>query len=303
MSSFARHKVDVPGSNPSAPTLMSKIGIIGWGTVGQATGKGFARRHKVLWYDKYKNSPVSFPKLIKESEFIFVCVPTPMFSDYSGLDLSIVESVVDTVASKIAGSRKVLIIKSTVLPGTTATYTKKYPKVIFAMNPEFLREKYAKKDFLFPSRTVIGTLDRKTALRIKRLYQAILPKNQPYFLTDPTSAELAKYMSNVMLASKVLLANEFCALARALGVDYDTIQKMVEADPRIGSHLKVPGPDGDLGFGGKCFPKDLVGILSLGEKLGVDLSALRAIWKKNLKIRRVYDWKEIPGVINRKKRA
>ena len=97
-----------------------------------------------------------------------------------------------------------------------------------------------------------------------------------------------------MLASKVLLANEFYELSKKVGANYLDVQKAVESDPRIGTHLGVPGPDGDMGFGGACFPKDMVGILGLAKKLKLDVSALEAIWKKNLKVRKHRDWEEMP---------
>lgn len=281
---------------------MANIGFIGWGIVGQATGKGLARnkKNKVFWYDKYKRSPCTLDEVLQKSEFIFLCVPTPMYSDHSGIDSSIIDSVVAEVAPKVAGSKKVLIIKSTVIPGTTAKYAKKYPRVKFAMIPEFLTEKQANWDFLHPARTIIGSKDRQVALRLKRLHQTVLPKDAPYFLTDTTSSELAKYMANIMLAEKIMLANEFYFLAQKLGIKYDAVRQMVEGDRRIGSHIKVPGHDGSFGFGGKCFPKDIVALLGLGRKLKIDLSVMETIWKKNLKIRKIHDWEEIAGAVNHK---
>lgn len=283
---------------------MNKIGIIGWGIVGQATGKGLAKskKNKVVWYDPYKRGGSSLSELIGESEFIFVCVPTPMYNDYSGIDCTIVDQVVKQVAPNLAGTEKILTIKSTVLPGTTSGYIKKYPRTHFAMNPEFLTERRANWDFLHPDRTIIGTTERYVARRLTELYFTIYSKTSPIFVTDPTSAELAKYMSNVMLASKVMLANEFYALARKLRVDYDKVRQMVEIDKRIGTHLRVPGPDGDLGFGGKCFPKDIVALLELGRKLKVDLTIIKTIWRKNLKIRKKHDWEQINGVVTRLKK-
>ncbi|MDO8503934.1 MAG: hypothetical protein Q7S60_04585 [bacterium] len=284
---------------------MAKVGIIGWGIVGQATGKGLSGPNEVIWYDKYREGGNTLEEVLDKSEFVFICVPTPMHSDYSGIDLSVVDSVVDEVALRLrsgpAAQDKVVIIKSTVIPGATAGYAKKYPNVKFAMVPEFLTEKNPEHDFLHPARTIIGAYDKNVAERVKSLHQSVLPPDAPYFLTDPTSAELAKYMSNTMLAAKVLLANEYYALAQKLGVPYDPVREMVEADKRMGTHFRVPGPDGDLGFGGKCFPKDIVALLGLGKDLGVDLSALRAIWEKNLKIRKNRDWEEIPGAVNNKK--
>lgn len=230
---------------------MAKIGIVGWGVVGQATGKGFSQAHDVVWHDPYKSGGLSLDELVERSEFIFICVPTPMFSDYSGTDLSIVEEVVGKVAPKIADTDKVLIIKSTVIPGTTARFAAEYPKVHFAFNPEFLTEKNPDYDFLHPDRTLIGA-EMTVAGRIKALYEKIYPKDAKYFLSDSTTCELAKYASNAILSAKIILANEVYNIAQALKVDYDQVREMVQADPRIGGHLKVPGPDGDLGFGGKC---------------------------------------------------
>ena len=280
---------------------MKNIGIIGWGYVGKATGEGFKKssKNKVLWYDKYQNSPVSLDTLIKESEFIFVCVPTPLIRNYSGLSMKIVDSVVKQVAPKIGGTKKILIIKSTILPGKTNEYSKRYRKTNFAMNPEFLTQENSKKDFLKPFRTIIGASSKKVGKEIKKLYETILPKDQKYYLTDTTTAEVAKLMSNLILASKVLLANEFYDLSRVVGADYETVKKAVEADPRVGSHLGTPGPDGQRGFGGACFPKDMVGILSLARKRKVDMSALEAIWEKNLKLRSIREWEKMDNAFGR----
>jgi len=276
---------------------MSAIGIIGYGVVGQATGKGFSQAHEVLWHDPYKEGSTSVEDLVRHSEFLFVCVPTPMFSDHSGTDLSIVEKVVETFAPHLEGTDKVLIFKSTVIPGTSKKYREAYPGVNFAMNPEFLTEKQPEQDFLHPDRTLIGAFTPELQNKIKALYQAIYPEDAKYFLSDPTTVELAKYASNALLSAKIILANEIYHVAEALGVNYDDARKMIEADPRIGGHLRVPGPDGDLGFGGKCFPKDLVGFLGLAKSLNVDLSVFDSVWKKNLKVRKNQDWHEIAGAV------
>jgi UDPglucose 6-dehydrogenase len=279
------------------------IGVIGYGYVGRATGEGFATnpKNKIFWYDKFKESPNTLVEVIDKSDYIFIAVPTPIFQDYSGMDMSIVESVVDEVAPKIKGTDKILIIKSTSLPGFTKRMLEKYPEVNFVMNPEFLTQKNANADFLKPFRTVIGSDSKDVGERVQKLYETILPKNQPYYIISSTSAELAKYMSNLILASKILLGNEFYDLAQKVGANYLDVRAAVEADPRIGTHLGVPGPDGDKGFGGACFPKDMVGILGLAKKENVDVSALEAVWKKNLKIRKNRDWEEMPQAFKKTK--
>lgn len=278
------------------------IGIIGYGYVGSATGEGFSSNpgNKVFWFDKFKKSPNTLEEVIKKSDFIFICVPTPIFEDYSGMDMSIVTGVIGEVAPKLKGTDKIIIIKSTSIPGTTKKMQEKYPEVNFVMNPEFLTQERAKADFMKPFRTVIGAETQDLGQKVVDLYRSILPPDQKYFIVSPTSAEVVKYMSNLVLASKVLLANEFYALSQKVGANYLEVNKAVEADPRIGTHLGVPGPDGDFGFGGACFPKDMVGILGLAKELKVDMSALEAVWKKNLKVRKNRDWEEMPQAFKKK---
>lgn len=283
---------------------MNTVGIIGYGFVGEATAKGFAsnKENQVFWFDKFKEGGSTFDEVVENSEFIFVSVPTPMFSDYSGMDMSIVEDVLQGIAKKISGTSKIIILKSTSLPGTTSKMAKKYPKVNFAMNPEFLTQEKANFDFLNPTRTVIGVSDSEIGERIKELYKTILLKDQPYYIMNTTSAELTKYMSNLMLASKILLANEFYTLSEHVGADYNKVREAVEADKRIGTFLGVPGWDGDFGFGKACFPKDMIGILGFAKQNDVDMSALQAIWNKNIKIRKSRDWEHIPQAFTSKKK-
>lgn len=280
---------------------MANIGIIGWGVVGRAVGQGFETKkdNKVLWYSKGKG-PYSPEKVISESEFLFACVPTPMFSDHSGIDLSIVKEVVDFVAPRIEGTDKILTVKSTVVPGTTASFKKKYPNVNFAMNPEFLTEANALGDFLKPDRTVIGAFSRSVSARLASLYQDLYGPGSKIFLTDPTTAEIVKYMSNALLATKVIFANEMYDLCTSMGIKYEEVKSMVAADDRIGpTHLDVTTL---RGFGGKCFPKDMVALIGFAKDKKVDASLLKTVWSKNLKIRKVKDWEEIKGAVNRKKK-
>ena len=102
-----------------------------------------------------------------------------------------------------------------------------------------------------------------------------------------------------MLASKIILANEFYFLSKKVGADYEQISPAVEADKRIGTFLKVPGWDGDFGFGQACFPKDMLGLLSFANQKNIDMSVLRAIWKKNLKIRKKRDWEHMDNAFGR----
>ncbi len=283
---------------------MAKIGVVGWGFVGQATGKGLSinKENKIFIYDKQRISPLSLEEVVEKSEFIFICVPTPMYSDYSGMSMEIVNEVAGQIAEFAKGTDKIVIIKSTVLPGTVAGFIKKYPEVNWAMNPEFLTQNKANYDFLHPARTVIGASGKEVGERIKKLYQTIYSSDQPYFLMDTTSAEIVKYMSNLMLASKVILANEFYFLSKKAGGNYEKIREAVEADKRIGTFLKVPGWDGDFGFGQACFPKDMIGLLGFAKKAKIDMSVLSAVWEKNMKVRKNKEWEKMTSAFRDKKK-
>lgn len=277
---------------------MANIGVVGWGVVGQAVGGAFQEKHSVFWYDKFKPDGSSLEGLVQASDFIFICVPTPMYEDQSGQDLEMVEEVVAFIAPQIASTEKVLVIKSSIVPGTTARFQREYPHSKFCMNPEFLTEQNPAYDVLHPDRTVIGANDKDVHEVVQNLYKDILPADSKYFLVDTTTAELSKFASNASLASRVIVANEIYDLAQALHVKYDDVKEIVGSDHRLGPHYMEVTVE--RGFGQKCLPKDLVAMLYLGYQLGVDLLVLDAVWNKNLMIRKVYDWEDIPGAVEKK---
>ena len=126
------------------------------------------------------------------------------------------------------------------------------------------------------------------------LYKQRFPKT-PIFQTDPTTAEMVKYMANTYLSMKVIFANQMYDLCQALGIKYEEVKGMVTADPRIhDSHLDITT---QRGFSGKCFPKDTVALLGLARDLNVDLSLIEKMWEINKKIRKVLDWEEIPFAV------
>ncbi|MDP3733063.1 MAG: hypothetical protein Q8Q91_00835, partial [Candidatus Daviesbacteria bacterium] len=233
------------------------------------------------------------------SEFIFVSVPTPILENESGIDLSIVEEVVGEVAKEIEGTDKILIIKSTVVPGTTASFEKKYPNVQICFNPEFLTEANFLEDFVTADRVIVGSSNDLISRRVLSLYKNRFPK-MPAFQTDTTTAEMVKYMANCYLASKVIFANEMFDICSKLGIKYEEVKKLVTADHRIfDSHLDITTA---RGFGGKCFPKDLLALRAMAKEKGVDTAILDTVWDKNLKIRKVRDWEEIPGAVTKVKK-
>lgn len=266
-----------------------RIGIIGYGIVGQAVEYGF-KSLPIKYYDKYKPSD-TLQEVCEQSDVLFICLPTP----YKGnkIDLAIIDDAIANMVAYTNDTDKLVVIKSTVIPGTTRAYAQKYPKTKFAFNPEFLTEANYLEDFKNADRHVVGADDNKVSLRLSALYKSQWPKT-PVIQTDPTTAELGKYAANCFLATKVMFANEMDSLCKSLGIEWAETKKILIADHRIGkTHFDVTSV---RGFGGKCFPKDLIAILGVFEEQGVDASLLKTVWDKNLKIRKVRDWEDIPFV-------
>jgi len=281
--------------------VSANIGIVGYGIVGQALAYGFSKpeikdNYTISFYDKYKAS-MSLKDVVKKSEFIFICLPTPMKSDESGIDLSIIEKSVKEITQYTNNTDKIVILKSTVIPGTTVSIKKKYPKTKFCFNPEFLTEANYLEDFLNADRTIVGTSSDLVSRRVVALYKQRFPRMK-IFQTDPTTAEMVKYTANTYLATKVIFANQIFDLCNKLGIKYEEVKAMVVADSRIyNSHLDITT---ERGFGGKCFPKDMIALLGLGKKLSVNLDLLSTVWKINKKIRRIKDWEEMPFAVSKK---
>lgn len=263
---------------------MASIGIIGYGVVGQALANGFKDGHLIKFFDKYKECD-EFRQVVN-SDFVFICLPTPSTS--TGIDLSIMDEAMHQISElKPEG---IIAIKSTIIPGTTKKYHKQYPHLRLCFNPEFLTEKNAFNDFINPDRIVIGAEDKSVLLAVEKLYKDRFP-NVGVYCCDSITAEMVKYMANGLLSAKIIFANEIFDICQKLGIDYETVKKMVMADPRVGAHLDVTPT---RGFGGKCFPKDIIALIGLCDELGVDARVIKAVWEKNLLIRKDHDWKRIP---------
>ena len=276
------------------------IGIWGSGIVGSATGFLLERGHKVLYYDKYKKDSkfVSDEELVRGCEIIFVCVPAPM--GRSGeIDLRYLRDSLSRISS-LRKKRKIVVIKSSLVSGITRRMSELYPEMDFAFNPEFLREKYSKEDMVNAKRVVIG-VDKDSVFSIlKKMYRKVF-KDIPIIKTTLEEAEAIKYVANVFLAGQVALANELYNICKKLKVDYEKVRRTLVYDNRIGKNIMVPGPDGDFGFGGKCFPKDLNALIYIAREFGYRPYLLEEMWRLNLKVRKSKDWLEIEGAVSDKK--
>ena len=235
------------------------IGIIGNGFVGKAVKESFKNHFEVFIFDtdKRKANIESLDKLVFECKIIFLCLPTPMNLVDGSCHLGILEDTLKQIniqcdeSDYYGNEKRTIVIKSTIQPGTTEKWNKEYKCLDIAFNPEFLTEANSIDDFRNQNRIIIGST-RKVGAKIKNIYSKVFPKVS-IIKTSATIAEMVKYFTNCFLAMKVSYANEIHQICEKLDIDYDKVIEYAVRDERIGtSHLNVPGPDGDYGFGGHC---------------------------------------------------
>lgn len=223
-----------------------KIGFIGQWFIGGNMANDFEKR----WFDIVRYDIEKYKKNLEElkkSEVVFVAVPTPTINRKFSGDI-LVEAIKNTVAWQK------IIIKSTVIPGTTDKLQELYPDRFFFHSGEFLAEKTAAFDVENPARNVLGYTE-KTKEFVEEI-MSLLPKAEEVYCTARES-ELWKYFSNFLLTWKVIMANLMFDMCQRDGVDYEKIKTIASLDPRIwGSHLTV-SMDGGRGANGHCFPKDI----------------------------------------------
>ena len=275
-----------------------KIGIVGQGYVGTAVKEVFSKHYDVETYDldKDKCSVDYLEDIVELTNIIFVCVPTPMKKDGS-CDTSIVEAVVKDINDMVVSrnvSGRIVAIKSTIPPGTTNRLNKECKNISVIFNPEFLTEANFIDDFKNQNRIIIGG-ERPSTTKLRQVYSLAFP-NAKIVKTGSITAEMVKYFTNTFLATKVSFANEMKMICDGLNIDYDKVVEYSTYDERLGkSHWAVPGPDGKLGFGGSCFPKDLNALIKLADELNIGTWVLRSAWETNLDVRPEKDWKELKG--------
>ena len=277
---------------------MRKIGIVGRGFVGSAVKEGFENSKNfecdIKIYDKQKKlSSHTLDETINESDYIFLSVPTPANNDGS-INLEILSNCLSDI-NKIQKKNNIILVRSTVVPGTTSFFSKLYPNLNLVFNPEFLTEKNAVKDFMNQDRVILGGDDILTN-EIADLYRERFGNSLPIICTNYETAEIIKYMNNCFLATKVSFMNEMKLLSNHLKIDWEKAVEGFSSDSRIGSsHLNVPGHDGLLGFGGSCFPKDIQALIHFSNQLGVKINVVEGAWKTNLEVRPEKDWEILEG--------
>lgn len=280
---------------------MKKIGVIGKGFVGSAVAHGFSAatgcEFEVFVYDKDPDKSVhSLDEVLHNSEFIFISVPTPSNQDGT-ISLDILDSCLAEVDEKLESieNSPVILIRSTVVPGTTQNLQDKYSRLRLVFNPEFLTERSAYFDFISQTRYILGGDPSLTTL-VADLYKERFGEYITVIETDFGSAELIKYMCNTFFATKVSFLNEMYQLSERLNLDWTKVMEGFVSDGRVGnSHVNVPGHDGKLGFGGSCFPKDIQALISFGDLHEINLNVLKGAWNTNLMVRPEKDWEDLKG--------
>ena len=287
------------------PKVMEmRIGVFGNGFVGSAVQFGFSPStgcdYKVRVYDKDPSRSVdSIEETVNESEFIFLSVPTPSNKDGS-MNLDIVEQALADISGVNENEHNIVLLRSTVVPGTTRELQSKFDNLRIVFNPEFLTERNAKYDFINQARIIIGggdtILQKHEVEKVGDLYRSRFGQSQPVIETNWETAELIKYMSNCFFTTKISYMNEMYQLANKCEADWEVVLDGFFRDGRVGhSHMNVPGHDGKFGFGGSCFPKDIQAILHFGESLGLNLNTIKGAWKTNLEVRPERDWENLKG--------
>ena len=294
------------------------IAVVGTGYVGLVTGTCFAETGNFVIcvdidkakIDKLKNGiiPIYEPGLeilvdrnvknerlsftidlheaVRKSEIIFLCLPTPQDGNGSA-DLKYVLSVADDLGKLFKDEPgigfKIIIDKSTVPVGTSdkvrAEIKKHAPNFEFdvASNPEFLREGMAVEDFMKPERVVIGTSSEKTKSILTLLYEPFVRSGNPVYFMDERSAEMTKYAANSFLAAKISFMNEIANLCELTGAEVDKVRIGIGSDSRIGKRFLFPG----IGYGGSCFPKDVVALVNTANENNYDFKILKSVMAVN----------------------
>jgi UDPglucose 6-dehydrogenase len=251
--------------------MAKKIGIIGIGVVGSAVQSVIPG---AFLYDKYKN--IGSAKDVNQADIVFICVNTPYLKD-KGFDLSAVDDAIS-----ILEGEKIVVIKSTALPGSTDKMQAKYPQHKLLFNPEFLRQASAVADMADPGEQIVGYTEKSKPFAQEVI--DVLPKAPQVFIVAAKEAEMIKYFSNAFLALKVTFANQIYDICQKAGINYERVKEMASASPRFAfSHFDVMG-DGYRGYSGACLPKDVKALIQFGDEVGAPLDLLKSADAVNKKL-------------------
>ena len=295
-----------------------KIAVIGTGYVGLVAGTCFAEmgsqvtcvdideekiagllKGKVPIYEpglselvvsNVRNGRLNFSTDLKtavgDARIVFIAVGTPSDAD-GGADLTAVFKVAESIGA-VANGPKLIVDKSTVPVGTAAkvkefAQSQTEHKMSVCSNPEFLKEGAAIDDFLRPDRVVIGAESDEDFELMDELYKPFTRNGAPIIRMDPLSAEMTKYASNAMLATRISFMNEIALICDAAGANVEMVRKGVGTDARIGQPFLYSG----IGYGGSCFPKDVKAIMHTAQEHGYNFQILDAVEAVNAEMKKL----------------
>lgn len=297
--------------------MSMNIAIVGTGYVGSVTGACFAKKgNSVICVDRDPKKVAAFSKgevplhepgltelinqglqtkrlsfttdlksALDESSIVFIAVGTPPDGD-GNADLTHVLEVARSIGQMMEHPL-IVVDKSTVPVGTAALVEKTIAKELakrevnldfdVASNPEFLAQGTAVKNFLEPSRVVVGSKKAETIRVMRELYEPFMHQFDRFFSMDPITAETVKYASNSFLAGKISMNNELANICYCVGADFEMIRRAMGADPRIGKENMYAGP----GFGGSCFGKDVSALINIAKKYGYNADMFMQVLDTN----------------------
>lgn len=263
-----------------------KVGVIGVGVIGGALLKALTQKgFKAIGYDNQKQEYKSNWRDLLESQLLFVCVPTLTVDRMQ--DLVPIHDVFWSLSD--SNYQGVVVLRCTVLPGVTDSLIAKYPNLKVAHNPEFLTAKSPLQDLINQPAVLIGSQDKEIGDLVEKFWRlfdsTLLIKHG-----NPKETEIAKYVHNCFLATKVSLLNDFYEICGRAGVFFDHVMNLAHSIGQVGlGHSQVPGPDGKLGFGGMCFPKDTEALSFWCEVHGLPAETLNGAIKGNHRRRPRWD--------------
>ena len=286
------------------------VGIIGLGIVGKSIRLAFGQHCKLFINDKKvsKYAPYSIDDVVKNCGFIFLSVPTPFDNVNNEIETTIIDIVVQSInESAIKQSKSpIVIVKSAVVPRVVRRWLSNFTKINIIISPEYLTQRDSLHDMVNQEVMVLGG-DRNLCKRVKRLFieNSICNKQCKVAYCTAEEAALVKYMENSFLGLKNIFLNEYKFyydryFNNTDHYRFNALLDVFHTDKRMGilpNNYRIPGPDGDIGYGGKCLPKDILSIVSEGRKIGVEFELLEKVNYINNKIRTDKDWEKIEGAM------
>lgn len=291
--------------------MNNNVGIIGYGIVGKSVKVGFEASCNIFINDPNEEDEYTVDKLdvVRNCEYIFVGVPTPYDPVSKKFNNEIVKSVITDIDKLAREFEKypIVIIKSAVLPSEVNWFVRNCTSIRLVISPEYLTEKTSVHDFVNQKVMILGG-DESDCREVEAFYKSksICNRNCKVGVCSHKEAALIKYMENSFLAVNNIFLNQFKIFydkmfrSEKTPHKFNNLLKCFHLDERMGQFrypYTIPGPDGDIGFGGKCLPKDVQSIVSESKEIGVDLSLLEKTLEINDQIRSDRDWEYINGAM------